>query len=277
MKSASPIETLDQLALHTITTKPWPIAVAATRYAAAGVKGITVWRQALAGHDPQQVGEMLRALDLTVVALCREGFFASAASDERQAAIHRNLAAIDEASALGAPLLVMVCGADPRQSLQKSRMQIKTGLETVLEHAESVGVRLAIEPLHPMYADSRSAINTLKQANDLVEAIGSSDLGVAVDVYHVWWDSELEEQIHRAGEMNALFAFHLCDWKTPEDLLNDRALMGDGCIPLRQIRSWMESAGFNGFHEVEIFSNRWWASDQDQFLEKIIAAYRTHC
>jgi sugar phosphate isomerase/epimerase len=274
----TPITDLSRLCLHTITTKPWSIEVAAEKYATAGITGITVWRQALQDRDPEKVGEMLRALNLEIVSLCRGGFFASAMPEERQAAISDNLSAIDQAAALGAPMVVIVCGADPRQSLDKSRMQIKIGLETVLEHAESRGIKLAIEPLHPMYADARSAINTLRQANDLVEAIGSSQLGAAVDVYHLWWDPELEEQIHRSGEMGSLFAFHVSDWKTPTiDLLNDRGLMGEGCIPLQQIRGWMEQAGFKGFHEVEIFSNRWWQNDMDQFLQKIVAAYRACC
>lgn len=278
MIMTKPIENLSRLCLHTITTKPWPIEVAAQKYAAAGITGITVWRQALDGRDPEQAGEMLRAYNFEIVSLCRGGFFASVTREERQAAICDNLAAIDQAAALGAPTVVMVCGADPRQSLDKSRMQIKIGLETVLEHAESRGIKLAIEPLHPMYADDRSAINTLRQANDMVDAVGSSDLGVVVDAYHLWWDPELEEQIHRSGEMGSLFAFHISDWKTPTiDLLNDRGLMGEGCIPLSRIRSWMEQTGFKGFHEVEIFSNSWWQSDMDQFLEKIVAAYRDRC
>ena len=156
-------------------------------------------------------------------------------------------------------------------------MQIKIGIETVLTYAETHNVKLAIEPLHPMYADTRSAINTLKQANDMVEAIGSDMVGVAVDVYHLWWDQELEEQIHRCGEMGGLFAFHICDWRSPtEDLLNDRGLMGEGCINVPQIREWVEKAGFDGFNEVEIFSNRYWNGDQDEFLQKIIHAYKNH-
>jgi sugar phosphate isomerase/epimerase len=278
MTAVQPFVDLSRLCLHTITTQPWPIETAAEKYAAAGINGITVWRQALQDRDPEKVGEMLRALNFEIVSLCRGGFFASAMAVERQTAIRDNLSAIDQAAALGAPMVVIVCGADPRQCLDKSRMQIKIGLETVLEYAESKGIKLALEPLHPMYADNRSAINTLRQANDMVEAIGSSQLGVAIDVYHLWWDQELEEQIHRCGEMGSLFAFHISDWQTPTtDLLNDRGLMGEGCIPIRQIRGWMEQAGFKDFNEVEIFSNHWWQSDLDQFLAKIVAAYQSCC
>ncbi len=271
---AGEITDLSKLCVHTITTKPWSIEEAAEKYAAAGVKGVTVWRQWLEGRDPAKVGEMLRSYGLEVVSLCRGGFFASADADKRQAAIEDNLRALDEAAALGAPMIVLVCGADPAQSLGKSRMQIKIGIETILVHAEAYDVKLAIEPLHPMYADTRSAINTIGQANDLAEAIGSRDVGVAVDVYHLWWDPHLERQIHRCGEMNKIFAFHICDWKTPTvDLLNDRGLMGEGCINIRQIRGWVEQAGFDGFNEVEIFSERYWRGDQDEFLAKITDAY----
>ncbi len=147
----------------------------------------------------------------------------------------------------------------------------------ILNALDSDEDKLAIEPLQPMYADTRSAINTMKQANEVVEYFNSPFLGVAVDVYHVWWDPDLEHEIHRCGINNHLFAFHICDWLTPTvDMLNDRGLMGDGCIPIRQIREWMEISGFSGFNEVEIFSNKHWAEDQDEFLDRIIRAYLEH-
>ena len=272
--SANPITDLTRLCLHTITTKPWPIETAIHKYQAAGIRGITVWRQALEGRKPSQVGEQLRGSELEVISLCRGGFFPSTTGAGRRRAIYDNLKAIDEAAAIGAPMIVLVCGAAPGQSLQKSRMQIKTGIESILTHAQSNAIKLAIEPLHPMYADTRSAINTLRQANDLAEALDSEFVGVAIDVYHLWWDPELETQIHRCGEMGNVFAFHICDWRTPtEDLLNDRGLMGEGCIPIKTIREWVESTGFSGYNEVEIFSNRYWAQDQDRFLGSIINAY----
>jgi sugar phosphate isomerase/epimerase len=209
-----------------------------------------------------------------VVSLCRGGFFPGPDPASRQAAIDDNLKAIDEAAALGAPLIVLVCGAVPGQPLTESRQQIQDGIEAVLSHAEACDVKLAIEPLHPMYADSRSAINTMRQANDMAEAIASPYVGVAVDVYHLWWDPDLESEIHRCGQAGNLLAFHVCDWKTPtEDLLNDRGLMGEGCIPIPTIRGWVEQAGFDGFNEVEIFSNHYWSLDQHTFLKNINEAY----
>lgn len=274
---ASPITDFSRLCVHTITTKPWSIEEATDRYAAAGVKGVTVWRQWLDGRNIARVGDALRAAGIEIVSLCRGGFFPAADATGRRAAIDDNLKAIDEAAALGAPLIVLVCGAVPSQSLEVSRTQIADGIAAVLDRAAQARIKLAVEPLHPMYADSRSAINTIRQANDLCERINSPHLGVAVDVYHLWWDPELQSQIARCGRAGRILAFHVCDWRTPtEDLLNDRGLMGEGCIPIRQIRGWVEEAGFGGFIEVEIFSNRYWATDQGEFLGKIKDAYLKH-
>ena len=266
-----------RLCVHTMTTKPWSLDDCARHYPAAGVSGITVWRQHLEGRDIKQSGKMLRDAGLDIVSLCRGGFFPASTAQGLQAAIDDNLKAIDQAHTLGAPLIVLVCGAVPGQSLVESRKQIADGIAAVLPAAEQAGVKLAIEPLHPMYADDRSAINTMKQAHDVCDALGSPrNLGIAVDVYHVWWDETLESQIKLAGEKDRLFAFHICDWKTPTtDLLNDRGLMGEGCIPIRKIKSWVDAAGFRGFNEVEIFSTKYWAMDQRNYLERIVSAYET--
>ena len=277
MNPAAVLPDLARLCLHTITTKPWSIETAAAKYSSAGVRGITVWRDALSGRDPAITGQLLRDHGLTIVSLCRGGFFPSPTAEGRAKARDDNRRAIAEAHALGAPLIVLVCGAVPGVPLPESRRQILAGIAALLPDCQAAGVRLAIEPLHPMYADSRSAVNTLGQANDMVEQLQSPHVGVAVDVYHLWWDPALEQEIARCGRLKALLAFHLCDWRTPTtDLLNDRGLMGEGCIPLRQIRAWVEAAGFRGFNEVEVFSTRHWATDQDDYLGTIIQAYREH-
>jgi sugar phosphate isomerase/epimerase len=264
------------LCIHTMTTKPWSLDDCARHYPKADVQGITVWRQHLAGYDIGQAGNMLRDSGLDIVSLCRGGFFPAATAQGRQAAIDDNLLAIEQAHALGAPLIVLVCGAVPGQSLEDSRKQIADGIASVLPAAQQANVKLAIEPLHPMYADDRSAINTLKQAQEVCDVLGSpTHLGIALDVYHVWWDDSLEAQIKLAGEKNRLHAFHICDWKTPTtDLLNDRGLMGEGCIPIRKIKGWINAAGFNGYNEVEIFSHKYWAMDQEEWLAKIVTSYR---
>jgi sugar phosphate isomerase/epimerase len=271
---AAPLKDFSRLCIHTITTKPWPIEEAVRHYASAGVRGVTVWRQAIEGRDAKETGRMIRERGLSVVSLCRGGFFPALTAKGRLDAIDENKRCIDEAASLGAPMVVLVCGAVPGQPLAESRRQIADGLGGILAHAAAAGVRLAIEPLHPMYADSRSAINTVQQARAVCRQLGSPWLGIAIDVYHVWWDENLEQEIAACGREKTLFAFHICDWKSPTtDLLNDRGLMGEGCIPIRQIRGWVEAAGFAGFNEVEIFSNSRWAGDQAQFLSEIQSAY----
>ncbi len=271
---ANEIKDLSKLCIHTITTKPWSLETAVDKFSKKGISGITIWRDALEGLKLHEVKSMLDDNGMDVVSLCRGGFFPSVDKQKRGEAIDNNKKAIEEAAQIGAPLLVLVCGADPDQSLEESRKQIQKGIESVLPFAKERNVKLAIEPLHPMYADIRSAVNTLKQANDMCVSIDDSSVGVAVDVYHLWWDDTLQKEIERCGELNKLFAFHICDWKTPTtDMLLDRGLMGEGCIPVKKIRGWVEKAGFTGYNEVEIFSNKYWKMEQDDFLEKIIEAY----
>src|SRR5271170_777591 len=275
---ALPITDLSRFSLHTVSTKPWPLAVAAKNYAAAGIKGITVWRDAAQNHPEgiKAAGHLCRAEGLEIVSYVRGGFFTALDAKGRQAAVDENKRIIDEAAALGAPLIVLVCGASPGQSLFTSRAQIAEALAAILPHARACGIKLGIEPLHPMYADSRSAVNTMTQALDLALDLKNDHIGVTVDVFHLWWDDRLQAEIARCGREGKLFSFHICDWKNqPVDMLNDRGLMGEGVINVPEIRGWVEQADFRGFNEVEIFSNRYWAMEQGEFLKQIIAAYRT--
>src|SRR5690606_24866614 len=152
-----------------------------------------------------------------------------------KAALDDNRRALDEAAALGASQVVLVCGAVPQLSLAENRRQITEGIAACIDHASKVGVKLSIEPLHPMYADCRSAVNTIGQCNDMIDQLGDEWVGIAADVYHIWWDPQLEREIQRAGKR--IIGFHVCDWLTPtNDFLNDRGLMGEGCIDIRGIR-----------------------------------------
>ena len=264
-----------RLCVHTITTKPLSLEECLREFSKRGVSGITLWRQVLEGRDLGAVARQTRDAGLDVVSLCRGGFFPAATASARQTAIDDNLKAIEQAHVVGAPLVVLVCGAVPGQSLVESRKQIADGIAAVLPAAEQAGVKLAIEPLHPMYADDRSAVNTMRQAHEMCDVLGSPKaVGIAVDVYHVWWDPELKAQIDLAGQTGRLQAFHICDWRTPTiDLLNDRGLMGEGCINIKEISDWVDATGFTGYREVEIFSNRLWAMDQKVFLGKISESY----
>jgi len=268
---------LSRFAIHTMTTKPWPLETAVVKYAEAGVRGISVWKETIEGMKPSKAASLIGEAGLKTVSMVRGGFFPAPGENERRRKIENNLSLIRATAELGAPLIVLVCGADPRVPIDAARAQVTAGIEAILPEAEKAGVKLAIEPLHPMYADVRSVVNTMKQANDLCARFDHAGLGVAVDVYHVWWDPELEHEISRCGRMGKIFAFHVCDWRSPTvDMLNDRGLMGEGCIDIPRIRGWVEKAGFKGFVEVEIFSDRLWSLDQDLFLGMIKNAYKEH-
>jgi sugar phosphate isomerase/epimerase len=274
---AAPLTDLRRLAVHTFTTKPWNLAQCLEAYATAGIGGITVWRNVIEPLGAAEAGRLVRASGLTPVALCRGGFFPGHDAATRAKALDDNRRAIDEAAAIGAPMVVLVCGAVPGLPLAEARRQITDGISAILPHARANGVKLAIEPLHPMYAGDRSAVNTMAQARRICETLRDDHLGIALDVYHVWWDDSLADEIRLAGQQGTLFAYHICDWKPDtKDLLLDRGLMGEGCIDLRGIRAAVEEAGFHGWIEVEIFSNSHWAKDQHTWLREVVQAYRDH-
>ena len=272
---SKPLKDLDRLCIHTMTNKPWSLAECIEGYERAGVRTVTVWRNVLEPIGSATAGRMLRDSGLRVASLCRGGFFPADTKSKREAALEDNRLAIQEAAEIGAPVLVLVCGAVSGMDLAEARKWIAEGIATVIPFAKDHGVQLAIEPLHPMYADTRSAINTLSQANDIVQRIAEPNLGVVVDVYHLWWDPDLQLEIARAN--NWILGFHVSDWRVPtRDILNDRGLMGEGCIDIQRIRGWVEEAGFDGAIEVEIFSDGYWSMDQSKFIEKIKEAYLEH-
>jgi sugar phosphate isomerase/epimerase len=267
-----------RLSLNTATVREkWGLAQAIDGCARHGIHGISPWRDQLAAMGLKEAVRAVKANGLTVTGLCRGGFFS--AKDWRD----DNRRAIEEAHALGAKCLVLVVGGLPQGSkdLAGARERVAEGIAAILPEARQANVPLAIEPLHPMQAAERACVNTLEQALDLCDALGEDGggaqneagrhapgaLGVAVDVYHVWWDPKLAQQIARAGRRR-LLAYHICDWLVPtRDLLNDRGMMGDGVIDLQRIRGMMEAAGYAGFHEVEIFSKLdWWQRDPDEVL-----------
>ncbi len=266
---------LSRLAIHSITLKSWDLATLCAKLPGAGVRGIGLWRQWLEGRPLAESRLLLDDAGVQAVSLVRGGFFVAATEAGRQRSLDDNRWAIEQAVAVGAPQIVLVCGADPGVPLPEARRQIEEGLAELSVEAAAAGVRLAIEPLHPMYADCRSAINTLGQCNDLIDRIDHPALGIALDAYHVWWDPQLFHEIARAGQR--IIGFHVCDWLTPTtDLLNDRGLMGEGCIDLRALRVAVEATGFRDWVEVEIFSNRHWARPTEVFLAEIVTAYQQH-
>jgi sugar phosphate isomerase/epimerase len=251
-----------EVSLNTATVrKQWDLAQIIEGCARHGIRGISPWRDQVAQMGLQHARNSIREKQLIVTGLCRGGFFT--AKDWKD----DNRRAIEEAHTLGAQCLVLVVGGllAGSKDLILSRKRIEDGIAAILPEARAAGVPLAIEPLHPMQAAERACVNTLEQALDLCDVF-QEGVGVAVDVYHVWWDPKLQAQIKRAGKR--ILAYHICDWLVPtRDLLNDRGMMGDGVIDLPLIRSWVEGAGYRGLQEVEIFSERdWWQRDPDEVL-----------
>jgi sugar phosphate isomerase/epimerase len=272
------------LSLNTATVREkWNLRRMIEGCARHGIRGISPWRDKLAEMGAKEAARAIRDNGLAVTGLCRGGMFPAADRGARQAAIDDNLRAIDDAATLEARCLVLVVGGLPPGSkdLPGARAMVRDGIGEVFDHARSAGVPLAIEPLHPMYCADRACVNTLAQALDLCDELDRSTsgaLGVVVDAYHVWWDPSLKAQIERAGDKR-LLAFHICDWLVPTtDLLTDRGMMGDGVIDLPLIRSWMEEAGYRGFHEVEILSSgNWWRRDPDEVLVTCRVRHQTAC
>jgi sugar phosphate isomerase/epimerase len=256
----------------------WDLKAIIEGCAKRGFGGVAPWRDQIAAYGLDNAARHIRDAGIGVSGVCRGGMFPAATREGREANIADNRKAIDEAVALGADCLVLVVGGMPEGSkdIAGARTQVEDGIAAVLDYARSHEMPLAIEPLHPMYAADRACVNTLGHALDICDRLGEG-VGVAIDVYHVWWDPDLEAQIARAGRGRQLLAFHVCDWLVPtKDLLLDRGMMGDGVIDIPKIRGWVEDAGFDGLIEVEIFSAaNWWQRDPDEVLDTCLERHRT--
>ena len=260
---------LDRLSLNTATLGfQWPLDRVADACAKQGLGGIAPWRRDLAALPPAQAARHIRDAGLTVTSLCRGGYLTHRGPSERTQVLDDNRRALDEAAALGAPALCFVVGGLPQgtKDLEGSRAQVVDLLRALHEHAEGTGVRLAVEPLHPMYAGDRSCINTLASALDVCDAV-APDVGVMLDAYHLWWDPELEHGLARARPDRVL-GWQICDWLVPtKDMLNDRGMMGDGVIDLSGLDRLVAEAGYDGITEVEIFSDDWGRRDPAETLQ----------
>jgi sugar phosphate isomerase/epimerase len=249
-----------------------PIGDVIDRVARHGFGAIAPWRRDLEGLDYRIVGKHIRDAGLSLSGYCRGTYFPAATRAAFEANVTDNRRAIDEAAALGAPCFVLVVGSLPEGSkdLDAARAQVTDGLGSLLPYAREAGVALAVEPLHPMYAGDRSCITSLGEALAVCKQLDPNQeggIGAAIDVYHVWWDWHLTGDIAAAGKAGRILAFHVCDWLVPtNDLLLDRGMTGDGVIDVRRIRSEVESAGYGGFVEVEVFSKRWWSTPEDEVL-----------
>ena len=258
-----------------------PIEAVVEAVARAGFGGIAPWRREVEGHDVRAIGQRIRYAGLKVSGYCRSTYIPAADHASFLANVEANRRAIDDAAALGAASCVMVVGGLPEGSkdIAAARAQVAEASALLLEHGRQAGVRIALEPLHPVYAADRSCLSLLSEALDLCDAIeGEAEdpwLGACLDVYHLWWDPNLSRDIARAGRSRRIFGFHVCDWLVPvRDVLNDRGMMGDGVIDVRGIRRDVEAAGYDGLVEVEIFSTEnWWKRPMDETLRVCAARF----
>jgi sugar phosphate isomerase/epimerase len=278
---------LELLSLNTATVrKQAPLDQIIEAAVARGIGRIDPWRDQVQAIGIDKVARHMRDAGVRLSGYCRGGFYTAANAKELAAALDDNRRAIDEAKALGSPCLVLVVGSLPGALSGKphsiditlARSQVRDGIAASLDYARSVGMPLAIEPLHPMQAAERACVNTLEQALDLCDELDPGNtgaLGVALDAYHVWWDPKLAAQIQRAGA-GRLLAYHICDWLLPtRDLLNDRGMPGDGVIELKKLRGLVEAAGYDGAIEIEIFSDAWWSRPMEEVLDVCVARYKS--
>ncbi|MFF2928450.1 sugar phosphate isomerase/epimerase family protein [Streptomyces mirabilis] len=245
-----------------------------------GIPGVGLWREPVQSYGLDATAKLVRDAGLAVTTLCRGGFFTAIDPQERARALDDNRAAVDEAATLGTDTLVLVSGGLPAGSkdLHGARERIADALGELGPYAAERGVRLAIEPLHPMYAADRCAVSTLAQALDLAERFPADQVGVTVDTYHIWWDDTAPAQIARAGAGGRIHTFQLADWTTPlpEGVLNGRGQIGDGSIDMREWRGYVEAAGYSGPIEVELFNDGLWARDGREVLAETAARFVEH-
>ena len=254
-----------RLSLNQATTQRWGLREAVDGCARAGIPAIGLWRDKVAEAGLATSAAIVRDAGLRVSSLCRGGYFPAATAAERAARLDDNRRAIDEAAELGTDVLVLVCGPAPDRDLDGARAMVEDGIGQLIPYAVERGVRLGIEPLHPMFAGDRSVIVTLGQANDIAERFDSPQVGVVIDVYHVWWDPDVWAQIARSD--GRVLGFHVNDWIVPTpDLLLGRGMMGDGVIELRRIRTAVDGAGYTGPIEVEIFNQALWDMPPNEVL-----------
>ncbi len=263
---------MDRLSLNQKTTEHWSVEEAVAGCVEAGIGWIGLWREPVAATGLEASAEAVRRAGIRVSSLCRGGFFPSATDADWERALADNRAAVDEAVVLGTDTVVLVCGGIAGGDLDRSRRQVEEGIGIVAPYAAERGVRLAIEPLHPMFCADRSVIVTLGQALDVADRLGHDNVGVVVDTFHLWWDPDVWDQIARAGER--IFAYQVCDWLDPlPDVLLGRGMMGDGVIDFRPFTDAVQAAGYRGPIEVEIFNEEIWNSPGPAVLATMVDRY----
>ncbi|GHH37952.1 sugar phosphate isomerase/epimerase [Streptomyces umbrinus] len=278
--TSSPLGDLSRFSINQMTVKQLSMPELVDTCLELGVPGVGLWRAPVETYGLEETAKLVRDAGLAVTTLCRGGFFTAIEPAERAEALADNRRAIDEAATLGTDTLVLVSGGLPAGSkdLHGARERIADALGELGPYAAANGVRLAIEPLHPMYASDRCVVSTLTQALDLAERFPADQVGVAVDTYHIWWDDQAPAQIARAGAGDRIHTFQLADWTTPlpEGVLNGRGQIGDGSIDMREWKAYVEAAGYTGPIEVELFNDGLWARDGREVLAETAARFVEH-
>jgi sugar phosphate isomerase/epimerase len=271
---------LERFSINQMTVKQLSMPELTSACADLGVRNVGLWREPVQSYGVEATAKLVRDAGLTVTTLCRGGFLTAIDPQARAAALADNRRAVDEAAALGTDTLVLVSGGLPAGSkdLHGARERIADALAELGPYAEQHGVRLAIEPLHPMYASDRCVVSTLTQALDLAERFPAHQVGVTVDTYHIWWDDRAPQQIARAGASGRIHTFQLADWTTPlpEGVLNGRGQIGDGAIDMREWKSHVEAAGYTGAIEVELFNEELWGRDGREVLAETAERFVQH-
>ncbi|MFF1925246.1 sugar phosphate isomerase/epimerase family protein [Streptomyces sp. NPDC058221] len=269
-----------RLSINQETIKQWSLPELAEGCVKAGIDKVGLWRAPVQEYGVERTAQLLGDAGLSVTSLCRGGFFTALDPAERARALDDNRAALDEAAGLSTDTLVLVSGGlpDGSKDLYGARERIADALGELAPYAAERGVRLAIEPLHPMFASDRCVVSTLAQALDIAERFPAEQVGVVVDTYHLWWDDQAPAQIARAGAGGRIHSFQLADWITPlpAGVLVGRGQLGDGSVDFRAFRTAVEATGFDGPIEVEIFNEELWARDGAEVLAEVAARYVAH-
>lgn len=271
---------LARLSINQETVRQLPLPELVEGLVTLGVPGVGLWRGPVREYGVEATAKLVRGAGLTVTTLCRGGFFTASDPHERAAALADNRAALDEAAALGTGTLVLVSGGLPAgdRDIAGARERVADAVAELAPYARERGVRLAIEPLHPMYASDRCVVSTLGQALNIAERFPAEQVGVVVDTYHLWWDDRAAGGIARAGAGGRIASFQVADWVTPlpEGVLLGRGQLGDGCVDLRGFRERVDAARYAGAVEVEIFNPALWARDGAEVLAETADRYRRH-
>ena len=274
-RSAAPLHDVARLSFNQITSDRMPLAEVVEACARHGVPYVSVWRHKIAEVGLDVAVRLVRDAGVRVSSVCRGGMFPAATHEERARRIDDNLRAVDEAAALGAPVLVLVCGPAPDRDIDGARQMVEDGIRRIAPYAAERGVQLGIEPLHPAFAAERSCITTLGEGRRLAERVDATNVGVIADVYHIWWDPDLHDEIARTA--HRIIGFHVSDWLIPAtNVLMNRGVMGDGVIDLKRIRGAVERTGYAGPIEVEIFNESVWSMPLDSLLPLLKERFLAH-